>query len=339
MKLLIALLGLLAPILLGLAIRSLSPGAGVFALERFLEHPDELVEPAPLAGVHRALSDCAECAACHDLIHGVRSAKCLACHAEIGRRAAFAIGHHGRDLRGECVSCHTDHAERIVDFDPDQFNHQRAAFALEDRHQTVECEQCHRTPDGLHYLGLLFGSCQDCHQDPHQGSLAEHDCATCHAAAGWERLSQGFDHDTDTKFPLDDAHRAAACAACHESLVYGSTPATCAGCHADYALFLEGRIEGQEERWPADPHFGLVTCEQCHPGDDREPSPATHARRCAGCHTERYAELYLNRTAHLAGLAAQVQSEQMTLFLKVGSHNYVEAERRARALAARPRDF
>ena len=330
-KLLLLLIGLAAPLGLGLAIRSLALTTDSFEFERWLEQPNKLVEPAPLTRAHRTEPGCVDCTACHELTAGGPSPKCLACHEEIGGRAAKAAGHHGRDLLGECVACHTDHVERIIEFDPDQFNHQRASFALEDRHQAVECDQCHLTPGGFHYLGLPFASCRDCHQDPHLGTLSSRECAACHTAADWKRVRAEFDHDTDTGFALGELHGGLTCAACHATSVYGETPEACAECHTEFAGFLEGRLEGGEI-WPADPHSGLVTCAECHPGDERKPSAAAHARRCASCHSERYANLYLNRGLHLSGLASQDASERMALLLKVGSHNYVEAEQQARTL-------
>lgn len=343
-KLLLVALGLSAPICLVLAIRSPALGInrfefGEFKLKRLLVQPSRLVEPAPLTQAHRTDPNCADCAACHALTQGVPTQKCLACHEEIGRRTADALGHHGRDLQGDCITCHIDHVEKIVEFDPDQFNHLRAAFVLEGRHQMVECDQCHETPGGNRYLGLSFASCRDCHRDPHLGSLSLRDCAACHTANDWNKLHSGFDHDTDFGFPLDDLHGAVECAACHATSVYGSTPQTCAQCHADFAGYLEGNIANGAEGqiWPADPHLGLVSCEQCHPGDDGEPTSTTHAQRCATCHTERYANLYLNRSAHLLEMASQVEDEQMRLCLRVGSHNYVEAEKRARTLVEESR--
>lgn len=402
--------------------------AGVWALSsrpvqreigRLLENPRRIVEPAPLCEAHSADPGCSDCLACHTLTAAVPSEKCLSCHTEIGNRIESKSGHHGRDLAGECVECHTDHAEQIIRFDRDTFNHRRALFPLEGSHGTVECEECHQTKDGLRYLGLPSAECSDCHDDPHAGSLTKggrdclscHDqdewtgthlsfvhnrdsdfplhgghaavacaechavpsleaplgqaaflglgrgcvdchadphggslapkeCSACHDDAGWIGTNVTFDHGRDASFSLDPVHRDLDCAACHESLVYRPEPQTCASCHTDMAGFLAGEISvgEDEEKWGKSPHAGLVGCADCHAADEPHQSSGSYARKCAACHTEHYLGMYLERTAHLSRLAAESSNNKMALLLRVGSHNYIEAEKRARALVLESKD-
>lgn len=169
---------------------------------------------------------------------------CASCHAEESP--------HGRQFGTRaCQECHAETDwQQVGDFD-----HDAARFRLTGAHVKVECGECHtRTADGkVRYQGLSFGSCADCHRDPHKGAMTG-TCARCHGTADWrlvERraVASSFDHSR-TKFVLHGAHLTATCAACHAPsrdpqirLVFaaGSERSTfrqpvvrsCASCHVD----------------------------------------------------------------------------------------------------------
>ena len=75
------------------------------------------------------------------------------------------------------------------------------------------------------------------------GQFNDELCSKCHQVAAWSTLK--FDHDKDSRFPLEGAHRKAACGSCHlgeawdadkpgEKVVrYQPLPLKCAGCHPD----------------------------------------------------------------------------------------------------------
>jgi hypothetical protein len=186
-----------------------------------------------LVGKHNQVT----CGECHRNVRTVAdftaaSPACIDCH----RKDDEHQGAFGTD----CALCHTSE-----DWDTAKFDHTQAAFKLEGKHSSVECEQCHvndvfkGTPQ----------TCVSCHQQDdaraHQGAYGT-DCAQCHNAGDWQDAK--FDHNL-AAFKLTGAHVNVTCAKCHINGVYQGTPLACVGCHADPQEHL-----GQ---------FGL-DCAQCH---------------------------------------------------------------------------
>lgn len=402
-------LGLLAALLgaAGLAIREI---AGTAVARRVLEDPRSAALPAPLSQAHAEVPELVDCAACHSMTSGVEDDGCLACHEEIGERLAAGSGHHGRNLTGACRDCHAEHRPSIVDLDRDAFNHRQALWPLEGAHAGVDCGACHEVEGGFRWLGLAFGACADCHEDPHRaqfgstaceachdqngfrgrfvlfshdrsrfrltgahqrvacarchersedadryrgvpdgcadchsdphsGSFRAQECRNCHTTAGWAEGHLTFDHQT-SRFPLDAAHRTLDCTDCHRTLEYRKTPSTCEACHADVADYLAGRVRiGREVATVApDVHAGKATCVECHDTKtSAHQSLDSYAARCVACHTPAYADTYLDWTARLASLAREgrelagpKRDPELEAFLRVGTHGFVEAERRVR---------
>ena len=174
------------------------------------------------------------------------------------------------------------------------FDHSVAAFTLEGRHAGLSCAQCHRTSASTTvYRPVAHGACSDCHDDPHGGAMRS-DCASCHDAAGWLRLSTagmdgGFDHGRTT-FALEGAHADATCTECHRTgapprtqtisiayrpgtadLTYPRPVATsCASCHV-----VAHASESDPQRW--------ASCDACHSQGAWAPSSFGVARH--GTHT------------------------------------------------------
>ena len=101
----------------------------------------------------------------------------------------------------------------------DFFDHSVTDYPLEGKHVEVDCKQCHKkrftTP-------IDFSACTNCHNDYHKGEFKENgvspDCVQCHS------LEKGFDYSLytleqhqQTEFPLEGAHMATPCFACHVS--------------------------------------------------------------------------------------------------------------------------
>ncbi len=321
---------------------------------------------------HRGQFAGTACEACHDE-HGFRGRNLLFSHASF---PDFPLrGEHGavpcagchrppegatlaaapfRDLAADCASCHQDphrgqfegkacrtcHDEKGFKSRFLLFSHDRSGFQLTGAHVRVACARCHEKEDGVVRFRRTPEGCVDCHTDPHSGSFEAAECATCHTTAGWSEGHLTFDHQT-SRFPLDAAHRSLACSSCHSSFDFRKAPTTCDGCHVDVAGFLAGRIAvgRAQERVEEDPHAGRVTCAQCHDTTrEAHQSLESYAARCAGCHTPRYADLYLERTAHLASLAhegrrlaGEALDPELEAFLRVGTHDYAPAEKRVRA--------
>ncbi len=212
----------------------------------------------PLEAPHAELA----CAACHspgeDLVRAAtpRSPEdCASCHGDPHRgefeRGPFA-GHR-------CLDCHERHA-----FTPatlDAAGHARTSFDLTGAHLGLDCAACHRErhpggPDGVASAASFHGAptrCAGCHQDVHDGAFehaalpALHEgragCARCHAAEDFRTVRETpFDHALWARFPLEGAHAAASCEACHAPLDptdargrhHDRAPGrACADCHAD----------------------------------------------------------------------------------------------------------
>lgn len=239
-----------------------------FAVGAAFEHGAET--DFPLDGAHAALA----CELCHPRTRepdelgrtfgripaepGGGTPRCETCHADphadgFGGRVPDAV-----EGRAGCARCHGVGSFRDlrVPFDHGAWT----AFPLGAAHRAVGCESCHgRTAprDGGRTLGLARGSsCADCHADPHVGQFRQDgrtDCARCHTdAASFTTLD--FDHDRDTRFPLDERHAALSCGACHRStplpdgrraVRYKPLGTTCADCHLDRGeRRSRGRAEG-----------------------------------------------------------------------------------------------
>src|SRR5207344_2523177 len=108
--------------------------------------------------------------------------------------------------------------------------HDLSRFPLLGRHREVMCEDCHATP-AFHDAEE---ACIDCHRedDVHTRRLGS-DCETCHNPNDWRGWV--FDHDAQTDFTLDGAHRALDCLACHREPVTTasaiSLATSCGSCH------------------------------------------------------------------------------------------------------------
>ena len=146
-----------------------------------------------LEGKHRELM----CSGCHNTAHVQTAARseiklkdlnktflglgsqCTACHSDV----------HGGQLGPDCLHCHSQDAWKPAA----GFNHSRTGFPLTGLHQNVTCEKCHGARPGelvARYKGLAYGSCQNCHNDPHRGAFQDAKfggtCQTCHTTAGME---------------------------------------------------------------------------------------------------------------------------------------------------------
>lgn len=200
---------------------------------------------------------------------------CESCHPsteapdELGRSFGWASAHFG-EVRG-CVTCHVDphqgsfdeeslpalvegrsdcarcHDERSFRTAADRFDHALwTGFPLDAAHGEQSCSACHaslREPDpvGRTWQRAAGDSCASCHDNPHGGQFeveGQTDCRRCHeSTARFSELT--FDHDRDSRFPLDESHESVACSACHRPsspggfgvVRYRPIGTECADCH------------------------------------------------------------------------------------------------------------
>ena len=227
--------------------------------------------------------------------------ECASCHA--------TDSPHGTQFsdRG-CTDCHDTGAWE----EASGFDHTATRFTLDGRHEELGCADCHGTGTEALYRPIAFGTCADCHSDPHAGAMRGA-CASCHTTGGWQLLAQGavdsgFDH-ARTSFRLVGAHATATCTSCHRrgtpptgellniryqrgtaDRTYPSPVATsCASCHVDRHAFPDatGRWAGcsechSEAGWTPSA-FGATR----HTDESAFPLTGAHlATPCFACHED-----------------------------------------------------
>jgi hypothetical protein len=152
--------------------------------------------------------------------------KCLGCHED----------YHQKTLSADCKSCHTNES-----FKPAQrFNHAKTKFPLVGKHQSVACNDCHKTEilnekKFQRFSGVAFASCTNCHVDVHQNKFGN-DCRKCHTEFSFHEVKSlgSFDHEK-TDFPLRGSHRVVECKKCHtKNLTSALKFDRCTDCHIDY---------------------------------------------------------------------------------------------------------
>lgn len=200
----------------------------------------------PLDGAHAAVA-CSEChvedAAARTIRYAGTPRQCKVCHASPhGDQFAAEVE------SGDCDGCHSPRRER---FRIRPFDHaRRTGYALEGAHAAARCEECHvETIDtsredavSVRRYRRTPTDCQACHRDVHRGQFGrgeEEGCRRCHDSfVSWSRLR--FDHDTDSRFPLEGAHAGVDCSRCHRSvrladgqtlIQYRPVGRTCVECH------------------------------------------------------------------------------------------------------------
>jgi hypothetical protein len=211
---------------------------------------------------------------------------CRDCHA-----AAHGEQLRHRDDGGACEACH-----RVDGFKPSTFtvaNHALLKLPLEGDHARAECAACHgpRRRD-LPPLPELSGrgkaavvlspidpSCVSCHVDPHGGRFAEggarphaRGCLDCHSLDAFAPSSASVESHAAWGYPLEGAHRAVPCFACHQELR-----------NAPPSIHLL-RVEGSPRSLPF--RIDGRRCADCHatPHGDQFAARADGGA-CETCHT------------------------------------------------------
>lgn len=238
----------------------------------------------PLEGKHAAVA----CASCHrpqpdGTLERPEFEQCASCHADS----------HGDQLAGlnggaRCEGCH-----QVSGWDQSTYaarEHAGSGLPLEGRHAAVPCSACHAASrPGLPALpaaaaalgpaGIQFrlgdSTCASCHADPHvtgAGPGQAPECSACHSATAFRPATVSVSTHGELGYPLQGAHRAVPCVACHESLA-GRTPAGPALRHAQVA--------------PLDLRIAHQACADCHATPHGDQFSGPQARDCATCHSER----------------------------------------------------
>lgn len=210
----------------------------------------------PLKGKHKRVS----CASCHQT-ENVEPEKafqdyaykdfntCVTCHKDV---------HEGK-LGSDCRSCHTEDSF-LGASNKDGFDHTLTGYPLIGKHIEVDCKECHKTKmtDPLEH-----GRCLSCHEDFHKGQFVEAsqtiDCRECHMETGFEETLYSIERHNESDFPLEGAHMATPCFACHlqeEEWVFTSLGNDCVDCH-----------DNIHEGYLAEKFYPENDCRACHTPD------------------------------------------------------------------------
>jgi len=177
---------------------------------------------------------------------------CVACHQK-----DYDGEHRGSGFATTCLNCHTTST-----WDGASFNHAQTGFDLVGAHQSLGCQNCHRSSDNQ----LLFppptgqNDCVACHQADydaeHQGSGFSTTCLDCHNTTQF--AGAVFNHGQ--YFPITSgAHTVAVCQDCH-TVPTDKTVFTCLSCHEHRQSKVDGDHQGVS---------GYVyqsdACYACHP--------------------------------------------------------------------------
>jgi len=281
----------------------------------------------PLEGRHELV----KCAACH-VKHPATvpptqlgtsgvwlrpvATQCRDCHGD----------DHGGQLaqrpdRGACSACHT-----VKGWKPSTYTvatHATLRLRLEGRHAEIECRACHGPNrvglpalPGIPVLGraavalsLQETECAACHVDPHGNRFSR--CGDCHGVRTFRPSTIDVVGHQRYKLPLDGAHRAVPCIACHKEMQHPAATSSlvlvrwsfprlqfaapangCAGCHANPhgAQFAQRRDRG--------------ACESCHGVEGFRPAARfDHDRDAAFSLKGAHAHVPCNR-CHPSSIAA-----------------------------------
>ena len=199
-----------------------------------------------LRGKHQRVA-CEKCHTSGSMLTPLRSERCEFCHTDV-HLGQFKKRTDG----GNCQACHNEQG-----FLPAQFGvpeHRKTRFALEGAHLATPCIACHKLqkrPNGKAVRRFAFSTvhCETCHRDVHFGQFTRSkplkNCENCHTVSEWQGLV--FNHEKDSRFPLQGAHRTVACSGCHKKvkvkkrrfILYRQVPMHCENCHTPGGMKLK----------------------------------------------------------------------------------------------------
>lgn len=278
------------------------------------------ISPGDLTNFHSNLEGMSNCTKCHEIGQKVPNSKCLSCHSEIKELINANRGFHaGSDVkRKECAGCHNEHHGRnfrIINFNEDNFNHNKTGFNLSGAHSKKDCKDCHQEKfisdkrirkESKTYLGLNQ-NCNSCHEDIHKNSLGK-DCASCHNTEKFSEVIK-FDHNK-AAFKLLGAHQNIECSKCHpketingkESIkLKGLSFGNCSSCHTDvhkgafgsdcklchsvegFYVINKKTFDHSKTRFPLIGKHQNVKCNDCHKGINKDRPFFTN---CTNCHSD-----------------------------------------------------
>lgn len=206
---------------------------------------------------------------------------CIECHDDV---------HEGK-FGTDCMRCHTEESFFSLK-EMEFFDHSVTDYPLEGLHVGVDCKSCHieRLTEPIDH-----SQCKNCHQDYHNGEFMEDgnspDCINCHTIdERFTYTTYGFEEHIASSFPLEGAHMATPCFACHvdeNHWSFRSIGQSCVDCHDDIHV---GQIEPS--------FYPEQDCTTCHSSEtwnavtfDHQltewPLTGAHTKvECRTCHFE-----------------------------------------------------
>lgn len=309
-----------------------------------------------LKGSHRDV----DCFSCHQQNsdprklfgdrQGVVESDCVSCHDDV---------HEGK-FGTDCSSCHNEISFLQLN-EGFEFDHSVTDFALEGLHQQVDCRDCH---DGSFRDPMEHDRCLDCHDDYHEGQFVvdnqNRDCNSCHSVFDqFTTTSFGFAEHEETEFPLEGAHMATPCFACHlseEKWEFANIGHSCVDCHDDiHAEFISSNYYPEQDckschnselwsdvsfdhdltEWPLDgKHLG-ISCRSCHFEENSDGSFVQNFNNletsCNHCHENVHGSQFViegvtdcKRCHTTQGWGAEDFDHSNTAFPLEGKHAEVE---------------
>jgi len=245
---------------------------------------------------------------------GVAANECVACHDDTHE------GKYGLD----CAKCHNELSFLALN-NMDFFDHSVTDYPLEGRHLEVDCKKCHidrfSTP-------IDFTACNKCHSDYHNGEFTKNgnspDCIECHTLDnGFDYTLYGFDQHQSSTFPLEGAHMATPCFACHiseddERWTFDNLGSTCIDCHIDIHKNFIGEVyypnksctichvsdawnlvnfDHNLTNWPLEGKHTTINCRECHFEITENETIISQNfinldTQCASCHENIHDDLF-----------------------------------------------
>lgn len=212
----------------------------------------------PLVGMHQTV----ECKECHaeSMTAPLEHNYCKDCHEDYHEGDFVKNG-----ISPDCNQCHTEEGFTNSTYTIEQ--HNQTDFPLKGGHIATPCFACHLSDADEKWRFKDIGErCVDCHEDVHEGYIAEEfypeqDCEACHVEDDWE--TNHFDHSL-TGWELLGKHAEVTCMDCHgveeteEVNRYDgflNSPRECAECHENT----------HDDQFEID---GITDCGRCHNFDE-----------------------------------------------------------------------
>ena len=206
----------------------------------------------PLKGKHKEVT----CEKCHktEIVNGkprqkfkgLLFANCTACHHDV----------HENKFGQNCKKCHSEESFHAIK-GMSTFDHDKTDFKLIGKHKFVACKACHKT--GL-TDPVKHNHCTDCHADYHKNEFAKNgispDCNQCHTNNGFTPSTYTIEKHNVSKFPLEGAHLATSCTACHKkqgNWTFKNMGTKCVDCH-----------KNEHKGFIADKFYPNENCTVCH---------------------------------------------------------------------------